>query len=176
MDQKELEEQSLLKSKHRNQNCGLKKIVLCGPKKHEARKAFQKAMKAFGSVDFALTHQKRVQAVILAHIVARARIKKEKARKVPIHNEDFQPLKTPLKMDKAIPGNQTIGIPALSKIPQLQPLRGTSQDILHGWHQFFWILPTIRRTLLWILAKIGVVLRHYNIILSLQQVFCVCQL
>ena len=125
--------------------------------------------------DFALTHQKRVQAVILAHIVARARIKKGTVRKVPIHNEDFQLLKTPLKMDKAIPGNQTIGIPALSKIPQLQLLRGTSQDILHGWHQFFWILPTFRRTLLWILAKIGVVLRHYNIILSLQQVFCVCQ-
>ena len=31
-------------------------------------------------------------------------------------------------------------------------LRGTIQDTLHGLHQFLWILPTIRRTLFWILV------------------------
>ena len=62
MDQKDPEEQSLLKSKHRNQNCGLKKIVLGGPKENEARKAFRKEMKAFGRVEFTLTHQKRLSS------------------------------------------------------------------------------------------------------------------
>ena len=39
VDQKELEDHSLVKTKHRNQNCGLKKIVLGGLKENEARKA-----------------------------------------------------------------------------------------------------------------------------------------
>ena len=69
-----------------------------------------------------------------------------------IHRQDFLPLKTQLKRDKAIPGNQTIGIPTLPTIPQLQPQRGTIQDIRLGWHQSLWILPTIRLTLFWILA------------------------
>ena len=67
-----------LKPKHasglRNQNCGQKKIVLDGPKENEARKAFRKAMRAFGRVDFALAHHKRVQAVIITHTKVRARI------------------------------------------------------------------------------------------------------
>ena len=50
-------------------------------------------------------------------------------------NHDFQPLKTVLKRDKAIPVYETVGILTLPTIPQLQLLRGTIQDTLHGWHQ-----------------------------------------
>ena len=50
-----------MNSKHRKQNCGLKKMVLGGLWENGARKAFQKVMKAFGRVDLALTHQKRTQ-------------------------------------------------------------------------------------------------------------------
>ena len=153
MDHEEPEERSLVKNKHRNQNCDQKKIVLGGPKENEARKAFRKAMKAFGKVDFALAHPRRVQAVIFIHTKARAIIKKGKRQGVPIHRPDFQLLKTPLKRDKASPGNQTIGIPAQLTIPQR--LRGIIQDTLRGWHQFLWILPTIRRTLFWILVAHG---------------------
>ena len=131
--------------KHKNQNCGQKKIVFSGPKENEARKDFRKAMRAFRRVDFALAHQKRSQAVIITHTKVRARIKKLKARKVPIHIQDFQPLKIRLRRDNAIPGNRAIGIPIALTI--LQRLRGTIQDTLHGWYQFLWILPTIRRTL-----------------------------
>ena len=48
-----------------------------------------------------------------------------------------------MKRDKVIPGNRAIGIPIALAI--LQRLRGTSQDTLHGWHQFLLNLP--RRTL-----------------------------
>ena len=44
--QQELEEHSLVKSKHMNQSCGLKKIVLGFPWEHEARKVSR--MRAFG--------------------------------------------------------------------------------------------------------------------------------
>ena len=57
---KDLEEHSLVTSQHRNQNCGLKMIVLGGPKEYEERKAVQKVMKAFGRVEFELTRQIRV--------------------------------------------------------------------------------------------------------------------
>ena len=120
MDQKEPEEHSLVKSKHRNQNCGLKKIVLGGPKENEARKAFRNEMKAFGRVEFALTHQKRVQEVNSTRTKAEARIKKERVRKLLILNLDFQP-----KRGMAMLGNQTMGLAALGlAIPQLQLLDG----------------------------------------------------
>ena len=85
--------------KHRIQNCGQKKTVFGGPKENEARKSSRKAMRAFGRVDFALAHQKRVQAVFFIHTKARARIKKVSAGKVLIQNQDFQPPKFPLKRD-----------------------------------------------------------------------------
>ena len=64
----------------------------------------------------------------------------------------FSASETLLKRDKAIPGNQTIGIPTLPIVPQLQLQRGTIQGTLHGWCQSLWILPTIRRTWFWILV------------------------
>ena len=78
---------------------------------------------------------------------------------MPILNQDFQSQNHRVKKDMVIPGNQTISIPALLLSPQLQPkeelLQGMARDILHGWHQFPWILPTIRHTLFWILAAHG---------------------
>ena len=173
-----------------NQNCGLKKIALGGPGENEARQAFQKVRKALGKVDFAPTHQKKVHAVIVTRTKAEARINKEKAREVIVLNLDFQPLRTPLKTDKAVPGNQTIGIPTLPTIPQLQLQCGRIQGTLHGWYKSLLILPTIRRTLFWILVahdqliengnqkipEICAVLWHDNRIWPLQQGLCVCQL
>ena len=69
-----------MNSKHRTPSCGLKKIVLGGPKENEARKAFQKVMKAFGNAVVALTNQKRVQAMISTRTKAEARNKKERAK------------------------------------------------------------------------------------------------
>ena len=72
---------------------------------------------------FALTNQKRVQAAILTLTKAEARTEKEKAKKVLILNLDFQPRKTPVKQDMAMPGNQTTGLPAIGlTIPHLQLL------------------------------------------------------
>ena len=129
VDQEEPEEHSSVK-KRRIQNCGQKKIVFGGPTEYEARKASRKAMRAFGRVDFALANQKRVQAVILIHTRARARIKKVRERKVLIHNQDFQLLKIPLKRDKVIPGHQAIDI--LIALTILQRLRDTIQNTLLG--------------------------------------------
>ena len=67
-------------------------------------------MKAYGRVEFALIHYKKVQAVISTRTKAGARIKKERAMKVLILNQDLQPLKHPVKKDVAILGNQTISI------------------------------------------------------------------
>ena len=108
MDPREPEELSLVKSKHRNQNCGLKKIVLGGRKENEARKTFRKVMKAFGRVEFAQTHQKKVQAVISTRTKAEAKIRKKSAKNVLILNQDFQPLKSPLKKDKAVPRSRRL--------------------------------------------------------------------
>ena len=81
---------------------------------------------------FVLTRQTRVQAMILNCTKAEARIKKERARKVLILNLDFMPLKRPVKKNMAILGNQTIGIPALLKIPLIRLLHGMARDFLHG--------------------------------------------
>ena len=116
--------------KHRIQSRCQKKMVFSGPKENEARKASRKAMRAFGRVDFALVHQKKGQAVIITHTKERARIKRVGLRKVLIHNQDFQPLKIPLKRDKVIPGNRVIDITIAQKIRQR--LRGTFQDTLLG--------------------------------------------
>ena len=148
-----------MKNMRINQNCCQKKTVLGGPKEHDARKASRKAMRVFGRVDFALAHQKRVQAMISTRTKAEARTKKERARKVLILNLDFQPLEHPVKKDMAIPGNQAIGISTLLMIPPVQLaealLSRTIQDSWYGLHQFLWNLPTIRRTLFSILVAHG---------------------
>ena len=85
--------------------------MLGGLKENKVRKAFRKAMRAFGRVDFALAHHKRVQAMTMTHTKVKARIKEENARKVSIHIQDAQPLKIRLKSNKFIPQNQSIGVP-----------------------------------------------------------------
>ena len=111
---------------------------------------------AFRKVVFAPTNQKKVQAMNNTTCSkAEARIRKEKTRKVPILNQNFQPRKHPVKKDMAIPGNQTNGVPVYLIIPQPQLLDGVARDIVHGWQQSHWILPTIRHTLFWILAAHG---------------------
>ena len=110
-DQKKPERHSLVKNKHMNQNCGQKKMVFCGPEENEATKASasQEGNAGFRKGRFALAHLNSVQAVFLINTKARAKIKKEEAREVPIHRQDFQLLKIPLKRDKVTPGKQTIG-------------------------------------------------------------------
>ena len=111
---------------------------------------------AFRKVVFAPTNQKKVQAMNNTTCTkAEASIRKEKTRKVPILNQNFQPRKHPVKKDIAIPGNQTIGVPVYPIIPQPQLLDGVARDIVHGWQQSHWILPTIRHTLFWILPTHG---------------------
>ena len=111
VDQQEQEERSLVKNKRMKQNCGQKKIVLGGPKENQARNAFGKEMKAFGKVDFTLAHLKRVQSVVFYPHKGKGKDQKGKGKEGSYPQTGFQPLKTPLKRDKAIPGNQTIGIP-----------------------------------------------------------------
>ena len=106
------EEHSLVKIKHRTRSGGQKKIVLGGSKENEARKGFSKGNGGFQEGGFRTYQPERVQAMISTRTKAEARTKKERARKVLICNLDFQPRKHPVKKDMAIPGNQTIGIPA----------------------------------------------------------------
>ena len=124
-----------MKNKHRTLNGGQKKTLLGGPKEKEARKVFRKAMKASRNVVFALTNQKRVHERISTRTKAEARKKKERVRKVLILNLDIQPRKHKVKKDMVMPGNRTIGLPAIFlTIPQPQLLGGLARElILHGW-------------------------------------------
>ena len=92
-------------------------------------------MMAVRRVVFALTTQTKAQTRIITRTKAKERTKKEKARKELIVNPDFQPQKHPTKKDTAMPGNQTIGLPAMGlTIPELQILGGFAQKLtLHGW-------------------------------------------
>ena len=58
-------------------------------------------------------------------------------RKALIPNPDFQPLKYPVKKDVAMPGNRTIGLPAIGLTsPGLQLLGGFARKLtLHEWQQ-----------------------------------------
>ena len=85
----------------------------------------------------AFTNQETVQAMISTRTKAKARTKKERAKKVLILTLDLKPRKHSMKKDMVISGNQTIGLPAIGlTIPQLQLLGGLVRElILHGWHQ-----------------------------------------
>ena len=78
-----------------------------------------------------------MQAMISTRTKAKARTKKERAKKVLILTLDLQPRKHSMKKDMVISGNQTIGLPAIGlTIPQLQLLGGLARElILHGWQQ-----------------------------------------
>ena len=89
-------------------------------KENEARKAsaFQKLMKAIGKVNFALVHLERIQVVNSTNTKEKERILKEKAREMPIHRQDFQLLKIPLKRDLVLFGNKAVGTPNVLTIPK----------------------------------------------------------
>ena len=121
-------------NKHKIQYGGQKRTVLGGPKERKGRKACQKAMMAFRRVVFALTRQTKAQARIIPRTKVEERTKKVKAREEHVLNPDFQPQKHPTKKGMAMPGNQTIGLPAIGlTIPGLQMLGGFAQRLtLHG--------------------------------------------
>ena len=104
MDSKEPEEHSLVK------RMVVRRRLSGGTKEREARKVVREVMKAFRKVVFALSHQKRVQAIISS----RGRDQKGKGKEGAYLNlnQDIQPLKHPEKKDLAMSGNQTIGTPA----------------------------------------------------------------
>ena len=56
--------------------------------------------------------QRKLQVMSTLRTKEEARIRKEKVKKVPILNLDFQPRKHPVKKGIVMPGNQTIGSPA----------------------------------------------------------------
>ena len=107
------EEHSLAKNKHKILNVRHKRTLLGGPKERKARKAGQKATKAFGRVAFVLTSQITVQARTTPRTKTKERTKNEKVRKEFILDLDFQPLKHPMKKDMAMFGNRTTGLPAI---------------------------------------------------------------
>ena len=122
-DPKGPEENYLAMNRYKIPNGGQKRILLGGPKE---RKACQKAMMVFRRVVFALASP--VQARTFTKTKARERTKKEKARKEPFLNPDFQPLKHTVKKDMAMPWNRTI--------PGLQMLgRSAQRFVLRGWWQ-----------------------------------------
>ena len=78
-----------------------------------ARKAGQKATKAFTRVAFALTSQIKLQARTTPRTKTKERTRKARARKEFSLNLDFQPLKHSMKKDMAMLGNLTTGLPAI---------------------------------------------------------------
>ena len=68
----------------------------------------------------------------------------------------FQPRKLPEKKRITSPENQTIGVTILLvHLLYVVQLHGMAKNILLGWHESLWTLPTIRHLLLWILVVHG---------------------
>ena len=127
---------------------------LCLVQRKEVRKVFQEAMKSTRTVVLALKYQKRVQARISTRTKAEARTEKERVRKVLILNLDVQLWKHPVNKDMAIPGNRTMGLPAIGlTIPQPQLLGWSCTRAHTAWMAAVPLnLPTIRRALFWNMA------------------------
>ena len=117
----------------------------------------------------------------------------QKAKKKPIHIRNLQFLKNFLKRTAILFGSWAITPIALMILVQLAeaPLRATIQDVQRGLtsvpldlahHPTHVVLDVWLYTVDWIkksnrkILRICVVLWHYNRVLSLQRVFCVCQL
>ena len=106
-------------------------MVLGGPKEEEARRVLRKVKLASLKMVFALTNQKRMQAVITAGRKAEARNEKERARKVLILNLVFQHRKHPVKKEIASLWNQTIGMTILLiHLLYVVHLHGVARDML----------------------------------------------
>ena len=86
----------LAKNKHRTLNGGQKKIVFGGPRIRKARKLLRKVRTTFLKVNSVPIIQKRVQIVNnTTRTKEEAKIRKEKARKVPILNHGLSASETP---------------------------------------------------------------------------------
>ena len=100
-----------------------RRLCLVVQRKKRQERVFERRWKLSERWVFALTNQKGVvQPAIIPCTKAEGRIKMERARKVLFLNLDFQPQK---QKDMAMPGNQTIGIPALLTT-SCSVLRGTA--------------------------------------------------
>ena len=66
-------------------------------------------MKKNWKTDFRTSPPESCKKVITNYTQTKTKIKKKKTKEVPIHKQDFQPLKTPSKWDETIPGNKEIG-------------------------------------------------------------------
>ena len=109
VDSKELVKQTLAKNKHRTLNGGQKKIVIGGPRVKKARKFLRKVRTTFLKVNSVPIIQKRVQIMNnTTRTQEEAKIRKEKARKVLVLNQDFQNQKHQVKKDLVISGNLTM--------------------------------------------------------------------
>ena len=160
--------------------------------KKEARKALRKVKTTSLRMMSVPIIQRKLQIMNTPRTKEEARIRKEKARKVPILNQNSQPQKHLVKKDMVISGNLTIGIPVYLMIPQIQPqeelLNGMARDTL-GSNTFEPCQPSDTRcsgswlhTVNWIksgnqkVPETCVVLWHYDRVLPLPQVLRVCQL
>ena len=156
------------------------------------KKGVSRSTGGFPKSGFRLYHPDKGDGKDYTQSKGKGKDEKKEARKAFILNLDFQPLKHSVKKDTAMPGNQTIGLPAIGLTsPWLQLLCGLARKlILHGWWQTFepchpsdirgsgpwqravdWIKSGNRK-----IPDICTVLWHRNGILSLQQVFRVRQL
>ena len=100
------------------------------------KKGVSKGNEGFQRCGFALTNQKRVQALISTRTKGRGKDEKEVAGKALSSNLDHQLRKHPVKKDMAMPSNRTLGLPNIGlTILQLQLLGGHARELTrHGWH------------------------------------------
>ena len=112
----------MVKNKHRILNCSLK-IVLGGPKEEEARRVLRKVKKRLSESVFRTYQPEKSAGSDFNPHQGRGKDRKGKGKEGAHLNLDFQPRKTPVKQDMAMPGDQTIGLPAIGlTIPQVQLL------------------------------------------------------
>ena len=111
VDSKELVMHTLVKNKHMTMIGGHKKKVFGGPRARKAGKACRKERTKSLMAILVPSIKKKVQAMNYTCTKAEARIRRT-CKKVPFPNQDFLLQKHRVKKDMAIPGNQTIGIPA----------------------------------------------------------------
>ena len=100
----------LVESKLKTPSCGLKKIVLGGPKENEARKAFQKSNEGVWRCGCRTFHPEKGSSNDFNPRKSRRQGPKKQGQKVLILTQDFQPLKHQMKEYKAITENE-FGIP-----------------------------------------------------------------
>ena len=97
----------------------------------KTRKDCQKAMMALRRVVFAFTIHFKAQARIIPTSKARESLKKERARKKLIVNQDCQPLKHLKMKEKITPGNLMTGLPVSGlMILGLQLQDGIAREII----------------------------------------------